>query len=280
MIPRRALGKTGYEVSIFSLGGESILEQTGHAEEAEKIINRAIDLGVNYIDTAPTYGAGGSEKNIGRVMAYRRNKVFLATKTGDRSYDGTMRKLERSLKKLRTDYLDLYQLHDMQNEDDLKRAFSNDGALKALEKLREQKVVRFIGITGHKDPDLLLKGIKEYPFDCLLIPINAGDIHDIPFQNKLLPEAVEMGMGVIAMKVTAVKRIFHSGGITSMKQALSYTLTFPVSTAIVGISKIEEVDENARITAEFNNLSEDEIKQIESMTKPYSYEANFFKHEW
>ncbi len=117
---KRKLGKTGHLVSIFSLGGESAVERSNRPAEAESIVNRALDLGVNYIDTAPIYGVGGSESNIGRVMAYRRKEVFLATKTGERSYDGTMRQVEKSLARLKTDYLDLYQLHDMQTREDLK----------------------------------------------------------------------------------------------------------------------------------------------------------------
>lgn len=280
MIPRRKLGKTGYAVSLFSLGGEAAVEQTGRADEAEAIINRAIDSGVNYIDTAPTYGGGGSETNIGRVMEYRRNEVFLATKTGDRGYDGTMRLVEQSLKRLRTDHIDLYQLHNVRTAGDLERVFAGDGAIKAMEKLKEEGVIGHIGITGHKDPGILLQGIKEYPFDCLLMSFNAGDIHYAPFQDQLLKEAVKQEMGIIAMKVTARGRIFREGGLPGMKQALDYVFSFPISTAIVGISNQSEVDENARIAAEFEKLPAEEIKRLEELVKPYEQEANFFKVQW
>ena len=280
MIPRRTLGKTGYAVSLFSLGGEATVEQAGRVEEAEAIINRAIDSGVNYIDTAPTYGGGGSENNIGRVMDYRRNEVFLATKTGDRSYDGTMRLIEQSLDRLRTDHIDLYQLHNVRTEEDLKRIFAGNGAIKALEKLKDEGVISYTGITGHKDPDVLLQGIREYPFDCLLMSLNAGDIHYMPFQEKLLLEAVEKEMGIIAMKVTARKQIFREDGLPAMKQALDYVFSFPISTAIIGISNESEVDENARIAKEFEKLPEDEIKRLEELVKPYEQEANFFKYRW
>jgi len=280
MIPRRMLGKTGFAVSLFSLGGEATVEQSGRTEEAEAIINRALDKGVNYVDTAPTYGGGGSESNIGRVMAYRRDEVFLATKTGDRSYDGTMRLIEQSLDRLRTDHIDLYQLHNVRTEGDLEKAFAGDGAVKALEKLKEEGVIRYTGITGHRDPDVLLQGIREYPFDCLLMSFNAGDIHYQPFQEKLLQEAVEKEMGIIAMKVTARGRIFREGGIPDMKQALDYVFSFPVSTAIVGISSESEVDDNARIAAEFEQLLDHDIKRLEELVKPYEQEANFFKYQW
>lgn len=280
MIPLRKLGKTGFSVSLFSLGGEAAVEKAAGAEEAEAIINRALDRGVNYIDTAPAYGGGGSESNIGRVMEYRRNEVFLATKTGNRTYDGTMHLVEESLKRLRTDYLDLYQLHNVRTAQDLEQVFAENGAVKALENLKAQGVIRFTGITGHRDPDVLLEGIKRYPFDCLLMALNAGDIHYAPFQDQLLEEAVRKEMGIIAMKVTARGRIFRADGLAGMKQALDYVFSFPISTAIVGISTLAEVDENAGIAADFKKLPVDEIKHLENLVEPYAGEANFFKHQW
>ena len=280
MMQKRKLGKTGYLVSIFSLGGESAVERRDLPADAEAIVNRALDLGVNYIDTAPAYGMGSSESNIGGVMTYRRREAFLATKTGDRSYDGTMRQVEKSLTRLKTDYLDLYQLHDMQTREDLKQVLAEDGAIKALEQLKSEKVILNMGITGHKDPALLLQAIREYPFECLLIPLNAGDPHYRSFKQELLPEALRQNLGVVAMKVTAVGRIFHKTGVATMKQALGYTLTHPVSTAIIGISNMAELEENVRIAKEFKPFTEEEINHLEALTEPYAGEANFFKHHW
>jgi uncharacterized protein len=277
---RRMLGKTGFAVSLFSLGGESTLEQSARADEAEEIINRALDLGVNYIDTAPAYGGGGSESNIGRVLEYRRGDVFLATKTADRSYEGTMRQIENSLKRLRTDHLDLYQLHNIRTDNDLNSALAEDGAIRALEELKSQGVIHFTGITGHKDPEVLLRGIKTYSFDCLLMSFNAGDVHYASFKDKLLPEAVRLEMGIIAMKVTAVSRIFRDEGISSMKQALDYVFSHPISTAIVGISHVSEVEENITIAAEHKTLLGEELARLESLTAAYADEVNFFKHHW
>ncbi|MBW6464618.1 MAG: aldo/keto reductase [Dethiobacteria bacterium] len=280
MLPKRLLGKTGFSVSIYSLGGESTIESTDRTDEAEAIINRALDLGVNYIDTAPAYNLGGSESNIGRVMKRRREEVFLATKTGSRSYSGTMRQVEKSLSRLQTDYLNLYQLHDMQTEDDLKKVLAEDGALKALEELKSQGVIRHTGITGHKDPKLLLRVIKEYPFDCILFSLNAGDVHYRSFKEIVLPVAVSQNLGIIAMKVTAVGRIFNKNGLATMEQALGYTLSHPVSTAIVGITNLAEVEENVRIAAEFKPYTEEELRKLERLTEPYAEEANFFKYHW
>ena len=280
MLPRRKLGKTGYSVSIFSLGGESMIERIDRSSDAEAIINRALDLGVNYIDTAPAYGVGGSESNIGRVMVSRRKEVFLATKTGERSYDGAMHQVEDSLARLQTDYLDLYQLHDLQTANDLDKALASDGAVKALEKLKSEGVIRYLGVTGHKDPNLMLRSIHEYPFDCILFPLNAGDIHYSSFKDLLLPEAVKLQLGIIVMKVTAVGRIFNDHGIQDMKQAFGYTLSHPVCTAIIGISTLEELEENVRLAKEFKSYSEAKIKGLENLTVPYADEANFFKLHW
>jgi len=280
MIPKRQLGETKYAVSLFSLGGEATLNKPELKDEAEAIINRAIDLGVNYIDTSPTYGDGHSENNIGRVMEYRRKEVFLATKTRDRSYEGTMRLLEKSLERLRTGYLDLYQIHNMRTKEDLEETLAPNGAVKALEELKEKGVIRYLGITGHRDPDVLLQGIKEYPFDCILMSLNAGDIHHASFQKELLKEAVSKKMGIIAMKVTASERLFQRGGIANMKQALDYVFSLPISTAIVGISNLKELEENAKIAAEFKPLDEKEMKYLESLTEKNSEEANYFKINW
>ncbi|SDB17898.1 hypothetical protein SAMN05660653_00860 [Desulfonatronum thiosulfatophilum] len=279
-MPKRKLGRTGFEVSVFSLGGESALERRGNQYEAMALIDRALDLGVNYIDTSPTYGAGGSETNIGKVMALRRNEVFLATKSHDRGYDGTMRLAEQSLERLQTDHLDLYQIHNVRVMEDVDMALGKQGAIRAMEQLRSEKVIRHIGITGHKDPEVLLHALRSYDFDTVLMTLNAGDIHFKPFQKDLLRLAEEKQLGIIAMKVTAVNRIFREGGLNSMREALGYTLSFPVSTAIVGISNLEQLEENVQIASQFAPFSQQELGAIEAKVQPYHDEANFFKHYW
>lgn len=280
LMPTRRLGKTEFKVSLFGLGGEATVQQSTRRDDATAIIHRALDLGVNYIDTSPTYGSGGSETNIGKVMQSRRGEAFLATKTHDRSYDGTMRLLEDSLGRLNTDYLDLYQLHNVRLQADLDRAFAKDGAMKALRDLKEQGVVKHIGITGHRDPDVLLRGIREQEFDCLLMALNAADIYYKPFQKELLETALQQDLGIIAMKVTGVGRIFREGGISSMEQALGYTLSYPVGTAIVGVSTVYQLEENIRITREFSDLPETELRKIEQLVQPYHETAGFFKTQW
>ena len=276
-MPERLLGRTGHKVRLFSLGGQATLEQDDTREQSLAIIHRAIDLGVNYIDTARVYGGGVSETWIGHVMKERRKEVFLASKTRDRSFDGSMRSLEASLKALQTDHLDLWQLHNVMTDDDLARIFADDGAIRALERAREQKLVRFVGITGHYDPHVLRRGIERYPFDTVLVALNAADRHRASFIEHLLPAAVEKGLGIIGMKVPARGRLFRSGGVTTMKDAMRYVLTLPVSTVIVGISTVAELEENVRIAKAFKALEPGEMRKLEALTRPYAEDAAFFK---
>jgi hypothetical protein len=279
-IPSRVFGKTGYDIPIFSLGGQATLEKEGTRDVSVEIINRAIDLGVRYIDTAAAYGKGISETYIGEVMKTRRKEVILASKTNDRTYDGSMRLLEKSLTNLQTDHLDTWQLHNVRTQEDLDKIFAPNGAIKALEKARDQKMTRFLGITGHYDPRILRKGIDQYPFDSILMALNAADKHNASFIEHLLPFAVEKRLAIIGMKIPARGRMFREGGITTMEQAMGYTLTLPVSTVIVGISTLKELEENVSLAKDFKPLTEEEMKKLEDLTKPYYADAAWFKLQW
>lgn len=285
-MPTRPLGQTGWNASIFSLGGQAILDRNGHTEEAVAIINRALDLGVNYLDTAELYGGGRSEKNIGLVMKARRKEVFLATKTIKRDYDGAMRDLEGSLKNLQTDHIDCWQLHTVRSREDEAQIFGSNGALKALEKARDEKMVRFLGITGHKQPFVLKRCIERFPFDTILMALNPGDKsmpdneNDASFIENLLPLAVEKKMGIIGMKVASGGRLFKEGGFNAMEESMNYVLSLPISTVIVGISRLEEVAENVRIAKQFKPLSPEGMAKIEDLYRPRAEAANWFKHEW
>jgi aryl-alcohol dehydrogenase-like predicted oxidoreductase len=267
-------------VGLFSLGGQSVLEESGTERESVEIINRALDLGVNYIDTAAWYGDGQSERYIGSVMSARRREVFLATKTHDRSYDGSMRYLERSLKNLRTDVIDLWQLHNVRTDDDLRKIFGQDGAIRALEAARTAGQVRFLGITGHFDPFVLKRAIGDYPFDAILMALNAADKHNKSFIDNLLPAAVDKNMAIIGMKVPARGRIFRKGGVSTMETAMRYVLSLPVSTVIIGIEDIAQLEENVRIARSFSPMSSDEMRKTEESTKDYYADASWFKSAW
>ncbi len=285
-MPTRPLGRTGWNASIFSIGGQAIIDREGHSEEAVAIINRALDLGVNYIDTAELYGGGRSERNFGKVMKTRRKEVFLSTKTIKRDYDGAMRDLEGSLKNLQTDHIDCWQLHTVRSKEDEEQVFGTNGALKALEKARDEKIVRFLGITGHKQPFILKRCIERFPFDTILMALNPADKsmpdneNDASFIENLLPVAVEKKMGIIGMKIAAGGAMFKGDGFGSMEQSINYVLTLPVSTIVVGLSRLEEVEENVRIAQRFNPLSQDEMARIEDNYRPHAADATWFKQAW
>jgi len=289
LIPQRAFGKTGHMVGIYSLGAQATCEQLNRREDAMAIINRSIDLGINYIDTSAAYGRDGdiggkdlqgtSERHLGEVMKTRRNEVFLATKTHDRSYDGAMRHLESSLENLKTDVIDLWQIHNVKTfeKDNIEKIFADDGCLKALQKARDEGTVRFLGITGHEDPESMKEVLSRFQFDTCLMALNAADKHYNSFIEKLLPMCVDSEMGIIGMKIPARDRIFDHGGILSMKEAMSYTMSLPVSTIIIGIDNLSELEENIQITREFVSLSENEMLAIEDKVKPHKDHLLFFK---
>ncbi len=245
MTSARPFGRTGFNVRVFSLGGQAALETPGREERSEQIINRAIDLGVNYLDTSAYYGSGTSERNIGRVMRTRRDLVFLATKSLRRTYDGAMRDLEQSLRNLQTDHVDLWQIHNLRTSSDLRAIGGSAGAMRAFERAKAEGVARFIGVTGHYDPDVLRVALESYDCDAVLMALNAADVHYRSFITGTLPTAVEQNVGIVAMKIPARGRLYRADGVTTMDQALGYTLTHPVSTAIIGCSTVAEVESNA-----------------------------------
>jgi hypothetical protein len=276
-MPERPLGRTGHNVRIFSLGGQATLERPGTHDESIAIINRAIDLGVNYIDTAAAYGRGISQTYIGEVMATRRKEVFLATKTNVRTRDGALGQLEQSLKLLQTDRLDLWQLHNINTTEELDRIFGKDGAIEALQKARSEGIVRFLGITGHNNPEVLIDGINRFPFDTILLALNPADKYHLPFLDTLLPLANEKKMGVIAMKLPARGRIFREGGITSIRQSMTWVLSQPVSTCIIGCDNVAQLEENISAAAGFQPLNSAQLAGIEALVANYAKDAAFFK---
>ncbi len=274
-IPRRLLGRTGQPVTIFGLGGEGVLRTHGRAAEAVAVIQRALHQGVNYFETAPAYAS--SIDYYGLALGDRRSDIFLASKTHDRTYDGSLRLLDDSLRRLRTDYLDLWQLHDLRTEDDLSRIFGKGGGLKALLQARTEGRVRYLGITGHHDPAILLKAMQEFDFDTVLIPLNAADVHRLSFRDTVLLAAARRNMGIVGMKSTAQGRLLASGMLT-MAEAMGYVLSLPgVSTLIIGCQTPAEVDENARIARQYVAFDDQKMHEMESRTRPKSESFNYFK---
>jgi aryl-alcohol dehydrogenase-like predicted oxidoreductase len=299
-MPTRNLGKTGYKVAIFSLGGQAALEKANNFDIATAIIERALELGVNYIDTSSIYGGPErwSEQYVGRVMKTRRQDAFIATKTKERTRDGSLRMIEKSLTLLNTDHVDLWQLHDIGLPEDVNAIFGKGGAIEALVEMQEQKVVRFLGVTGHYRPEALIDAINRHPFDTILMSLNAADTHIHSFTDQLLPLAVEKQMGIIGMKVPARGRLLstwtpppleqqhHSWegsaiatrpGVMNMREAMHFTLTHPVSTVIVGCDNIQQLEENVQIARDFTPLSHSQMAALNELAAPVAKQSLFFR---
>jgi predicted aldo/keto reductase-like oxidoreductase len=228
-------------------------------------------------------------------MKTRRSEVWLSTKTHDRTYDGSMKLLEESLKNLQTDHIDTWQLHNVQRQDDIDKIFAADGAIKAMEKAKAEGIVRNIGITGHFEPLVLLEAIKRYPFDSILLAVNAADIHYLSFKNYLLPEAQKQGIAIISMKIATRGRMLScwtpppleeqtdvrlrtpKPGTISIKEALTYNMSLPVSTSIIGVDSVAQIEENVKIASEFTPLSQAQMEEIEFKTLPIVRQGLYFR---
>jgi predicted aldo/keto reductase-like oxidoreductase len=283
-IPKRPLGRTGHEVTIFALGGEGVLRTDGRMREAVQVIHRALDLGVNYCDTAPAYAS--SMDYYGEAIGERRRNIFLASKTHDRTRDGSLRLLEDSLRRLRTDHLDLWQLHDLRTTEQLDRIFARGGAIEALVKARDDGRVRFLGITGHHDPEVLLEATQRFDFDNVLVALNAADCHRLSFADTVLPEAQRRGLGVVGMKVYGAGKLLRQSGLRgvlnrsglSPSEAMGYVLSLPgVSTVVIGCQTPEEVEANARVAGQFAAFSAAQMQSLEDRTRLGAMQVTSYK---
>jgi predicted aldo/keto reductase-like oxidoreductase len=274
-LPTRPLGRTGHAATLFGLGGEGVLRTHGREADAARVIERALELGVNYCDTAPAYAS--SMDYYGATLGARRAGVFLASKTHERSRDASLRLLDDSLRRLRTDHLDLWQVHDLRTREDLERIFARGGAIEALMQARADGRVRHLGLTGHHDPAILVEAMRRFDFDTLLVALNAADRHRLPFASTALAEAARRGMGVIAMKVAAQGALLGPGGLT-MEEALGYALSLPgVTHAIVGCATPAEVDDNARLARGFAPFDAARMAALEARTRARAQEYGYFK---
>jgi aryl-alcohol dehydrogenase-like predicted oxidoreductase len=272
-MPTRILGRTGARVSILAMGGGSRFLSYAEEDKALEAMNHAIDLGISYLDTAYGYGNGKSESRVGKIMATRRNEVFLATKVNKRGGDEAMQIIEGSLKRLQTDHLDLIHIHQLTTPEDLAAIEAKDGVLNVLYKLRDQKVTRAIGITCHTDPSVLKMALEHNDFDCTQMALNAALVGMMTgsngmvinpemkssFESIALPVAVKKKMGVIAMKIYAADGLV---GQVPAEKLLSYSLSLPVSLAVVGMPKMELIDENVRIAKSFRPLPKAEMTAL------------------
>jgi predicted aldo/keto reductase-like oxidoreductase len=207
--------------------------------------------------------------------------VFLASKTDKRDRDGAWKELERSLKRLKTDHLDLWQLHHVSFKEELDQIFGKDGASKAIEEAKEQKLIRFAGISGHHEPNIIAEALRRYPFDTTLICINAADKHHPrPFIPTVMPVARQKNVGVIAMKIPAYGRLFKPGVLDGMHQAMGYTLSQPgVHCCVIAAETVAQLESNVEVARAFKPLNEASLAQIEQLTAA-SWQDNTFFRAW
>jgi predicted aldo/keto reductase-like oxidoreductase len=272
-LPTRPFGRTGLQVSILGFGSGSRFLMYEDEDKALEALNKAIDLGITYIDTAASYGNGKSEERIGKLMPGRRKQVTLATKIPGRKADDAKRQIEQSLKRLQTDHLDVLHIHALKDVNDLSAIEKPDGVLKVLYEARDQKVAKAIGITCHADPAALNLALERHDFDATQMALNAAlarmaegpggmKATRMPtgsFESLALPVAVRKRLGIIAMKVFGQEQII---GTAPIEKLLRYSLSLPVSLTSLGMPKPEFIEANVAIARKFKPMSDAERRQL------------------
>jgi len=273
-IPARVLGRTGAHVSILAFGAGSRFLQYKEDDEAVAALTKALDSGINYIDTADDYGKEHlSEKRIGMAVKGRRDKIFIATKLTTRDGAEAQRTVEESLKALQVDRVDLLHIHALTTADDLAKIEAKGGPLEQILKFRDQKMARFIGITCHADPAVLKTALERHDFDCVQMALNAGTVSmkngkpgmvvdpavATSFETTALPVALRKKMGILAIKAFAQDALIHQA---PLEKLLYYTLSLPVASAVVGMPKLEHIEDNVRMAKAFKRLPAAEMKQL------------------
>ncbi|MGP8245862.1 MAG: aldo/keto reductase [Bryobacteraceae bacterium] len=291
-LPMRPLGKTGERVSILAFGGGQRFYQPRNDEDAVRAVVQAVEAGITYFDTADSYGRGRSELLYGQAFQARGGKrgLFVATKISSRDGAAVQGTVERSLKRLGVDQVDLIQIHSLENEDDLARIEAKDGVLEALLKVREQKLTRFIGITSHDSPTAMKLALERHDFDCCQMALNAAMADMIgttkpvtagerSFESLALPVARAKNMGVIAMKV------FARDGLAGQPEAtprnlIYYALSLPVATAVIGHPTAADLEQNIRLAKAFQPLPKTEMEQLARAlsTRNKTALVEFFRH--
>ena len=282
-LPKRRLGKTGEMVSCIGFGSGTRFCSIQDEDAAQALLERAFALGVNYFDTAGSYTRRPlerlSEKRLGEFSKKRRKEIFLATKIDPRDRDGALRSVETSLKFLQTDYLDLIQIHSLSDLNDLDRIGSPDGVLAAIQQLKDQKVSRFIGITGHNDGVAMTEALRRHDFDTVLMALNAAQsanpvaarkMEPIPaFEQSALPVALQKNMGILSMKVMGQGMLVGSGaGRASPAELLQFNLSQPVASVVIGCEQMPPLEQNVQAALNFSPMSESGKQRLQEKVAP------------
>jgi aryl-alcohol dehydrogenase-like predicted oxidoreductase len=283
-IPYRELGRTGERVSAIGLGGWHLALPGVSEQLALRIVRRAIDEGINFLDNSWDYNGGASERRMGKALrgGYR-EKVFLMTKIDGRSGTEAARQLDESLRRLKTDRIDLVQHHEVLRFDDPHRVFDERGANAALVAARKAGKLRYIGFTGHKDPRVHLHMLEVgrehgFRFDAVQMPLNVMDAHYRSFEKSVLPELVRQRIGVLAMKSLANGLILKSRTVTAI-ECLHYALNLPTSVVITGCDRMKILEQALEAARTFRPLSRAVVKELLGRTRQdaLSGERELFK---
>ena len=250
----RPFGKTGAKFPILSFGAQRIVDGHGCSEsQAVKIMNHALDRGIRYFDTAWSYSGGQSEERVGKVARHRRKEMWIATKTISRTVKDSRLQLEESLRRLQTDYIDEWRLHNIWSLDELDKVTAPGGPLEAAIRARDEGLVRCISISGHSNPKVQIEALSRFPFDSVLCALSALDHFILSFAEEFLPVANARGVAIIGMKVMGLGVLAPFYG-----KALRYTLGLPISTAIVGMETMEQLEKNLLVAETFKPLTDEE----------------------
>ena len=270
--PKREMGKTGLQVSILGVGGYHLGTVDGQLE-VNNMVAKALDHGINFFDNAWEYYQGMSEERLGIALKGKRDKAIVMTKvcTHGRKKDVAMQMLEQSLTRLRTDHLDVWQVHEVVYYNDPEKCYAPDGVLEALNMARQQGKVRFVGFTGHKNPSIHLAMLQGgFPFDTIQMPLNPFDYSYRSFQQEVLPVAAQRGLAVFGMKSMGGSGEMISSGALTPTEALSFAMSLPgVSTTISGMDSMSVLDQNLAILRDFKPLSTDQLSAMRSYGKQF-----------
>jgi aryl-alcohol dehydrogenase-like predicted oxidoreductase len=276
-VPKKPLGRTGVQVSALGLGGYH-LGSANTDQVANEIVAKALDHGIDFFDNAWEYHDGLSEERLGRALKGKRQSAFLMTKvcTHGRDKKIAMRMLEESLRRLQTDHLDLWQVHEVIYENDPDLIFAPDGVAEALQEAKQQGKVRFIGFTGHKDPEIHLKMLAhDFPFDTVQMPLNCFDASFHSFETHVLPEATRRGIAVLGMKSLGGSGEMVRHGAITAQQGLRYAMSLPVATTISGIDSMEVLDQNLAVANNFQPMTDAELRALREQCRRFAADGRY-----
>jgi len=257
-IPMRVFGKTGVKLTVIGQAGGRFPLIT--REEARSITRRAYELGVNYFDNAAGYWNGQSEEVYAEALSDVRQKVFLTTKSTKRTRKEAEEELHASLRRLKTNYVDLWQIHAVGEMDEVKQIFGPGGAIEAFEAAKKAGKCRFLGFTGHKDPHVHLAMLKAYDrYDTILMPLHAADPSYLSFEKLVLPVAIERGLGIQGMKNFANARLLS---VLSARECLQYVLSLPIHCTAIGCTTIGQLEDDVRIAQGFRPLDQAQMASL------------------